>query len=381
VDRLATPLLTIYKGDSSLLSDSSASTLTHDGRLYLTTDDGYLYYDIPHPTSKKFGVAATIGTNRFAINANMAAIAKRLEHGIDFWVESGQITNSFNGSGNGNTTVYIGTTLVVGAAATATANAASTATNNAVYLNLLTRQGTSSTYSRKSGQAAIKLAGSGDVKVSCDAEGNITIADKTYTASGGLELNGTQIQHTNSAITAGTISEGGSARTLAYGGKFKIPSITYNAYGHITAVTTTELTLPAAASVFTASSSTAAGKNGLVPGPGAGVGATAYLNASGAWTVPPNTHYTTHLFVNGATAAATHITSAVTNGNVHLRLYDSIDTTNTVREAIKLQGAGALTITIAANDNASNSTTGKITFTAVNNTYEAGSGIKLIPNG
>jgi hypothetical protein len=51
------------------------------------------------------------------------------------------------------------------------------------------------------------------------------------------------IGHSNS-ITAGTISEGGSARTLGWSGTFKIPSITYDAQGHITAVGTTTLTMP-----------------------------------------------------------------------------------------------------------------------------------------
>ena len=49
--------------------------------------------------------------------------------------------------------------------------------------------------------------------------------------------------HSN-AVTAGTVSEGGSARTLANGGAFNIPSVTFDAQGHITSTTTTALTLP-----------------------------------------------------------------------------------------------------------------------------------------
>lgn len=52
------------------------------------------------------------------------------------------------------------------------------------------------------------------------------------------------INHSNS-VTAGTVSEGGAARTLSYGDAFNVPSVTYDAQGHITGTTTTALTLPA----------------------------------------------------------------------------------------------------------------------------------------
>jgi hypothetical protein len=73
---------------------------------------------------------------------------------------------------------------------------------------------------------------------------DISAIDTTYTASAGIKLDGTVFKHNNS-ITSGTASEGGSARTLAYGGAFKIPSISYDAQGHITSVSTTQLKLPA----------------------------------------------------------------------------------------------------------------------------------------
>ena len=47
------------------------------------------------------------------------------------------------------------------------------------------------------------------------------------------------------SVTAGTASEGGSARTLAFGGTFNIPSVTYNAQGHITGKGSIQLKLPA----------------------------------------------------------------------------------------------------------------------------------------
>ena len=51
------------------------------------------------------------------------------------------------------------------------------------------------------------------------------------------------IGHANTAVTAGTAS-GTATSTLTNGGSFNIPSVTYDAYGHITGKGTTTLTLP-----------------------------------------------------------------------------------------------------------------------------------------
>lgn len=52
------------------------------------------------------------------------------------------------------------------------------------------------------------------------------------------------VGHSN-AVTAATVSDGGSTRTLAFGGTFNIPSVTYDAQGHITSTGTITLTMPA----------------------------------------------------------------------------------------------------------------------------------------
>ena len=81
--------------------------------------------------------------------------------------------------------------------------------------------------------------------------GTITLsAGAGLTGGGDFTLNQSSAEtisfaHSNS-VTAGTVSEGGSARTLAFGGTFKVPSVTYDAQGHITGTTTTTLTMPAA---------------------------------------------------------------------------------------------------------------------------------------
>lgn len=70
-----------------------------------------------------------------------------------------------------------------------------------------------------------------------------TNTNTTYSAGAGLTLSGTQFKHTNS-VTAGT-AKGDDSKTLAYGGTFTIPSVSYDAQGHITAKGTTTMTMPA----------------------------------------------------------------------------------------------------------------------------------------
>lgn len=66
----------------------------------------------------------------------------------------------------------------------------------------------------------------------------------TYTAGTGLALSGTTFNHSN-AITAGSVGPSTNA-TLAFGGTFTVPQVTYDAQGHISAVATRTLTMPAA---------------------------------------------------------------------------------------------------------------------------------------
>lgn len=74
--------------------------------------------------------------------------------------------------------------------------------------------------------------------------GTITTQDNntTYSAGTGLSLSGTTFNHTNS-VTAAT-AQGDASKTLAFGGTFTIPTITYDAQGHITGKDTTTMTMP-----------------------------------------------------------------------------------------------------------------------------------------
>ena len=76
--------------------------------------------------------------------------------------------------------------------------------------------------------------------------GGITVTQNDVTVGSGstaATYKGTiTLSHTNS-ITAGT-AKGDNSKTLTFGGTFKIPSITYDANGHITTWTTTTMTMP-----------------------------------------------------------------------------------------------------------------------------------------
>lgn len=131
------------------------------------------------------------------------------------------------------TDTHYTTRLKVGASATATANAA--ASNGSVYINIL-----DNTTIRDSH----KITGAGATTVTSDENGVITInsTNTTYTAGSGLTLSGTQFKHSNS-VTAST-AQGDANKTLAFGGTFTIPTITYDAQGHITGKGTTTMTMP-----------------------------------------------------------------------------------------------------------------------------------------
>ena len=143
----------------------------------------------------------------------------------------------------------------------------------------------------------------------------------SVTATGGITATPSgstvALKHSNS-ITQGTISEGGTARTLAAGGKFNIPSITYDANGHITSVTTTALTLPA----------------------------------------DKDTHYTTGLFV-GATGEKEN--AATTNGSTFIKLYDN----DTRRANLKITGASG--VSVASDESGNITITGPGAITAPGN--------------
>lgn len=91
----------------------------------------------------------------------------------------------------------------------------------------------------------LKFNKGSNVNITVGTDGvTISATDTKYTQGSGISIEGTTINHSNS-ITAGTAS-GDANKTLAFGGTFTIPSITYDAQGHIKSKTVTTMTMPAA---------------------------------------------------------------------------------------------------------------------------------------
>ena len=130
---------------------------------------------------------------------------------------------------------------VVGAT-TATANTTTALTNGNVYLNNVENGTVRSTH---------KISGSGAASVTTDTSGNIIVSstNTTYSAGTGMSLSGTTFNHKNS-ITAGT-AQGDANKTLTFGGTFTIPTVSYDAQGHVTGKGTTTMTMPANPNVDT----------------------------------------------------------------------------------------------------------------------------------
>lgn len=72
-----------------------------------------------------------------------------------------------------------------------------------------------------------------------------TDSNTTYKAGTGISIgSGNAINHTNS-VTAGT-AKGDDSKSLSFGGTFTIPSVSYDAQGHVTGKGSTTMTMPAA---------------------------------------------------------------------------------------------------------------------------------------
>ena len=126
-------------------------------------------------------------------------------------------------------------------------NASKVANSLTLKLNSGTTEGTNLYTFNGSAAKTLDIKAGSNITLSAGA-GSLTISSSytntTYNAGSGLSLSGATFNHASS-ITAGTVSDGGSTRTLGWGGTFKIPSVTYNSTGHITGVGTITLTMPA----------------------------------------------------------------------------------------------------------------------------------------
>lgn len=72
---------------------------------------------------------------------------------------------------------------------------------------------------------------------------HIISIDKAGVGGTGISIDKFTIKHTNS-VNPDSVGEDGDTRTLAAGGSFKVPNVTYDAQGHITGTSNITLTLP-----------------------------------------------------------------------------------------------------------------------------------------
>lgn len=233
-----------------------------------------------------------------------------------------------------------------------------------------------------------------------------TDKDTTYSAGSGLSLSGTTINHSNS-VTAGT-AKGDNTKTLTFGGTFAIPTVTYDAQGHVTGKGTTTMTMPAAPttisgnaatatqatkdssgqqidatyikglsvsgktitytkgdgttgtittqdtnttySAMTGATSSVAGTSGLVPAPAAGAQGK-FLKGDGTWGTPTNTTYSAAGDSLGLVKSGGDVTIAsgviTVNDDSHAHIISNVDGLQAALDAKEASGAAATALSDA----------------------------------
>lgn len=192
----------------------------------------------------------------------------------------------------------------------------------------------------------LKFNKGANVNITVGTDGvTISATDTKYTQGSGISIEGTTINHSNS-VTAGT-AQGDASKTLAFGGTFTIPSITYDAQGHITAKGTTTMTMPAAPSFTNWQAKNIVGASATATANAATTNATTFLNLiengavrsshqiTGTGKVTVTADATGKVTINGA---ATTAASGSTNGTI------AIDGTDV---AVKGLGSAAYTASTA----------------------------------
>lgn len=192
----------------------------------------------------------------------------------------------------------------------------------------------------------LKFNKGSNVNITVGTDGvTISAADTKYTQGSGISIEGTTINHSNSVI-AGT-AKGDDSKTLAFGGTFTIPSITYDAQGHVTAKGATIMTMPAAPSFTNWQAKNVVGASATATANAATTNATTFLNLiengavrsshqiTGTGKVTVTADATGKVTINGA---ATTAASGSANGTI------AIDGTDV---AVKGLGSAAYTASSA----------------------------------
>ena len=227
--------------------------------------------------------------------------------------------NGLTGGGpNGTVTVDVG----AGNGITVSANAVSAKAGTGITVD--------STGINNAGVRSITQDSTDGHKLTIDTGGSsttITIpdtnTDTTYSAGTGLSLSGTTFNHSNS-VTAGTAAGSANNTELTYGGSFTVPTITYDAQGHITAKGTRTMRMPAKVTA-------------------ADLGLSAVMKFLGTSATAITDGATTNPITIGTTS------TTVTSGNVVLYSGKEFVWTGSAWEELGNEGSHALkTITISA---------------------------------
>lgn len=231
---------------------------------------------------QKNGVDLTVDANR-KVNVTVPTKVSDLTNDLKYLVKTDtidkatQLANTktidgvaFNGTENithygtcsteaataAKTVNITGFSLATGARAMVKFTTTNTATNPTLNVN---NTGAAKIYYRGAAIAAGTLAANRVYEFVYDGTNFEFVGDvnsnTTYTAGSGLSLSGTTFNHSNS-ITPGT-AQGDDSKNLAFGDSFTIPTVTYDAQGHIIEKGTTTITMPAAPTTISGNAATA----------------------------------------------------------------------------------------------------------------------------
>ena len=257
---------------------------------------------------------------------------------------------------------------VVASSADATSNTTTALTNGNVYLNSVENGSVTSSH---------KISGIGGTTVSTDPSGNIVIkaptsSSGTYSAGTGLSLSGTTFNHSNS-VTAGT-AQGDASKTLTFGGTFTVPTVTYDAQGHVTGKGTTTMTMPANPNTDTKVTQTLTSSNASYPlllaPSGQTVTTTTTARFASGVTLNPSTN-TIAANISGNAAKVANALTVQANGT-QLYTYDG-----SAAKTINIKAGSNVTITSDSSGNITISSTasaGSVTGDVGTVVYEATSG-------
>ena len=331
----------IYWDGSSYLADKVFATgygpNINNAKIYYTLDDPFvIYVDTYNPYTSLWvdyvsyrDSAQSHNTKETKVETTDAITAANYSQvpvnniytydGSGFYVDAPFITPSSNNNKNLGSTTY------------KWANVYATTFNGALSGNASSASKLNSTRSFTIGKTAKNVDWSGAVSfskaeisddASSTANGWMSVADKkkldsiTVSDIGTIGANSIRgekdikvtissgiatIGHENAAITAGTIS-GTATSTLSNGGSFKIPSITYDAYGHITGTAQTTVTLPNITSVSGNAGTATKFSSARAISLSGDVSGTATADGSSGWSITTRAHYLTHAIARPASA-------------------------------------------------------------------------------